>query len=205
MRIHETGRLWIAVLIKDFSTAKTRLHTLSADERSTIARECARRALRAALSVAPTVAICGSGDAAALATSVGAEAITEGRPSGQNAAARCGVEAAVARGAATVLLLSSDLPLVDEHAVRGLVDGVNDVIGPTAIAAAALGREGTNALLLRPPHKFELHFGQASLPRFAAEATSRGRTFLVHDDVRLALDIDEPDDLLTLQRVQGAA
>ena len=66
------------------------------------------------------------------------------------------------------------------------------------VAAAAEGRQGTNALYLRPPGDFSLHFGDASLPKFAEEARLRGRRFIVHEDPSLALDLDEPSDLVGL-------
>ena len=71
------------------------------------------------------------------------------------------------------------------------------------VAAPALGREGTNALYVRPVGGFDLQFGDRSLPRFAAEAARTGRRFLVQDDPALALDLDEPDDLEALARLAG--
>ena len=62
---------------------------------------------------------------------------------------------------------------------------------------------GADALYLRPIAGFDLHFGDASLPRFAAEA--RGRTFLVHEEPALALDLDVPADLAALTRLRATA
>jgi 2-phospho-L-lactate guanylyltransferase (CobY/MobA/RfbA family) len=102
-----------------------------------------------------------------------------------------------------VLLLSSDLPLVDEAALRRLL-AATDVPGSLVVAAPADGRQGTNALYLRPPGDFSLHFGEASLPRFAEEARLRGRRFIVHEDPSLALDLDEPSDLEAWRRLEPA-
>ena len=76
------------------------------------------------------------------------------------------------------------------------------VPGRLVIAAPAEGRQGTNALYLRPPGDFSLHFGEASLPKFAEEAHLRGRTFIVHEDPSLALDLDEPSDLAAWRRLE---
>lgn len=199
-------RLLITVLVKDFDSAKTRLAgVLSPAQRIQVARENAARAIRAALAVAPTIAVCGSDAAAAVAAAEGAEVIAEERPRGQNHASRIGVDAAGLRGATAVLLLSSDLPLVDAAALREMVARAAAARGPVTVAAAAIGRAGTNALYLRPPSGFALHFGNASLPSFAAEAQRRGRAFIVHEDARLGLDLDEPDDLAELRRRLGAA
>jgi len=193
---------WIVVLFKDFTTAKTRLApALGAVPRRRLAEMTAARALDAALALAPTLAVCGSEEAADLARLRGAALVVEPSPSGQNQAATRGLVEVMQRGAAAALLLSSDLPLVDEPALRRLL-AHTDAPGGLVVAAAADGREGTNALYLRPPGDFSLHFGAASLPKFAEEARLRGRRFIVHDDPRLALDLDEPSDLSAWHRLE---
>ncbi len=193
---------WIVVLIKDFTTAKSRLATvLEPQARRRLAEMTAARALDAALSVAPTLAICGSVEAAELARLRGAALVVEPSPSGQNPAAARGLAEVVQRGAASALLLSSDLPLVDEAAIVRLLAAA-DVPGNIIVAVPAEGRAGTNALYLRPPGDFSLHFGDASLPKFEEEARVRGRRFIVHEDPSLALDLDEPSDLATWRRLE---
>jgi 2-phospho-L-lactate guanylyltransferase len=188
-------QLWVVVLIKDLSTAKSRLSpAMRPEQRRALAEMTATRALDAALDVAPTLAVCGSEEAAQLGRSRGAQIVVEQSPGGQNPAARRGLDEVVQRGADSALLLSSDLPLVDAAGLRRLL-AHTDAAGALVVAAPAVGRQGTNALYLRPPGDFELHFGEASLPRFAAEAHRRGRSFVIHDDPSLALDLDEPSDL----------
>jgi 2-phospho-L-lactate guanylyltransferase len=195
---------WIVVLIKDFTTAKSRLApVLDAAPRRRLAEMTAARALDAALALAPTFAVCGSVEAADLARLRGAALVVESSPSGQNPAAARGLTEVTERGAQSVLLLSSDLPLVDEAALRRLL-AATDVPGSLVVAAPADGRQGTNALYLRPPGDFSLHFGEASLPRFAEEARLRGRRFIVHEDPSLALDLDEPSDLEAWRRLEPA-
>ena len=193
--------VWVVVLIKDFDTAKQRLRpALDAAGRRRLAVDNARRALAAARAGARVVAVCGSGEAAELAAGEGAEVILEGQPAGQNPAARLGLEHAASRGAEAVLLLSSDLPLVTEADVAEIVEA-GRILGERAVvAAAAAGRGGTNALYLRPPDAVGLHFGDASLERFARDAAQRGVRFQVHDSEKLALDLDEPSDLEALAR-----
>jgi 2-phospho-L-lactate guanylyltransferase len=193
---------WIVVLIKDFSTAKSRLApVLEPHARRRLAATTAARALDAALALAPTLAVCGSIEAADLARLRGAAMVVEPSPSGQNPAAMRGLAEVAERGAESALLLSSDLPLIDEPALRRLLAHA-DVPGRLVIAASAGGRQGTNALYLRPPADFSLHFGEASLPKFAEEARLRGRRFIVHEDPSLALDIDEPADLSAWRRLE---
>ncbi|HVC42021.1 MAG TPA: 2-phospho-L-lactate guanylyltransferase [Candidatus Saccharimonadales bacterium] len=197
-----TPSFWIVVLIKDFTTAKSRLASvLEPQPRHRLAEMTAARALDAALALAPTLAVCGSTEAADLARRRGAAMVVEPSPSGQNPAAMLGLAEVVRRGAESVLLLSSDLPLVSKEAIRRLLAPA-DIPGSLAVAASADGREGTNALYLRPPGDFSLHFGEASLPKFAEEARLRGRRFIVHDDPSLALDLDEPSDLTAWRRLE---
>jgi 2-phospho-L-lactate guanylyltransferase (CobY/MobA/RfbA family) len=77
--------------------------------------------------------------------------------------------------------------------------------GALAVAVPALGRHGTNALFLRPLGDFELQFGDASLLRFAEEARHRRRTFVIHKEVSLALDLDEPSDLAVWAQLRKTA
>jgi 2-phospho-L-lactate/phosphoenolpyruvate guanylyltransferase len=197
--------LWIVVLIKDFRTAKSRLASaMEPEARRALAVETAARALHAALAVGPILAVCGSTEAADLARSLGATVVIESEPSGQNPAARLGLAEVSKRGAGAALLLSSDLPLVDAAGLRRMLDHA-DGHSNVVVAAAATGRQGTNALFLRPIGDFDLHFGEASLPRFAQEAQRRGRTFILHEDPTLALDLDEPSDLATWRQLEPTA
>jgi 2-phospho-L-lactate guanylyltransferase len=193
---------WIVVLIKDFTTAKSRLSSvLEPRQRRGLAEMTASRALDAALALAPTLAVCGSIQAADLARLRGAALVVEPSPSGQNPAAARGLAEALERGAESVLLLSSDLPLVDRAALERMLAHA-ELPGSLVVAAAADGRHGTNALYLRPPGDFTLHFGDASLPKFEEEARLRGRQFILHEDPSLGLDLDEPSDLSAWHRLE---
>ena len=119
MRMAMGGETWIVVLVKEPSTAKTRLAAvLSGSERARLAEECAIRALAAAVAAAPTLAVCAGPAAAALAERSGVEAVVEPRPEGQNPAGARGLDAVAARGGTACLLLSSDLPLVETTSLR---------------------------------------------------------------------------------------
>jgi len=197
---------WIVVLIKDFDTAKSRLApALTPSARRSLAEANASHALRAALDVAATIAVCGSAEATALALRMGAGVVSEEVPSGQNAAAALGLAEAAARGGKAALLLSSDLPLVNALGLQRLLRRAAAESGALAVAVPALGRHGTNALFLRPLGDFELQFGDASLLRFAEEARHRRRTFVIHKEVSLALDLDEPSDLAVWAQLRKTA
>ncbi len=146
------------------------------------------------------LAVCGSSEAATLAAEEGAEVVLEAEPSGQNAAARAAVEHALRLGASELLLVSSDLPLVTGQALRKVLAAAGAAT-PSAVAAAATGRGGTNALLMRPPGALALFFGDDSLARFERDARGRGVPFEVVDLPELALDLDEPSDLEALHKL----
>lgn len=196
--------VWVVVLIKDFEQAKQRLRpALEADRRHELARENAQRALEAARAGDRVLAVCGSEAAAELARSAGAEVVLEASPSGQNPAARLGIAHAAQRGASAVLLLASDLPLVSRRTVARMLRDAGRLGRQAVVAAPATGRGGTNALYLCPPDAIGLHFGDDSLIRFEREAAARGVRFERYESPHLALDLDEPGDLVELGRLAG--
>jgi len=192
---------WAIVLVKDFGTAKQRLGpALNPRERRALARRNAERAIRAAAVADHRLVVAGSEEVGLLASRLGADFIVEARPQGQNVAAGRGISHAVERGAAAVLLLSSDLPFVNRRAVRSLLEAATRESGSLAMAVPAVGRGGTNALYLRPPEVIGLHFGGDSLASFGRDATARGVRFVIHPSAEMALDLDEPPDLALLRR-----
>ena len=192
---------WVVVLVKDFDSAKQRLRpAMGIKSRRALARRNAQLAVRAAAAGDQVFVVAGSEEVADFARALGAAVFVEPRQEGQNPAAQRGIQHALAHGAGAVLLLSSDLPLVTEAAVRKLLDSAARLKPPIAIAVPAIGRGGTNALYLRPPGAIAMHFGDDSLARFRAEAEAKGVRFAVHHSDPLALDLDEPSDLARLSR-----
>ena len=196
-----TKTTWVIVLIKDFNSAKQRLQpALGPEARRELARRNAQLAVRAAAAGDRVLVVAGSEEVAALAEAWGADVLAEPRQEGQNVAAARGIAKAVEGGAGAVLLLSSDLPLITLDAVRDVLETAARLEAPVAVAVPAVGRGGTNALYLRPPHAITLHFGSDSLAKFQQEAQSRGVEFAIHHSDAMALDLDEPGDLARLRR-----
>ncbi len=192
---------WVVVLVKDFGSAKQRLGpALDPSERSALARTNATRAIRAAAAGDRVLVVAGSNEVATLAAELGAEVLVEPRQEGQNVAAQRGIAHATGAGAESVLLLSSDLPLVTKQSVEDLLGAANAVAQPAVIAVPAIGRGGTNALYLNPPHAIGLHFGDDSLASFRREAQAKGVRFVIYRSAEMALDLDEPADLARLRR-----
>jgi 2-phospho-L-lactate guanylyltransferase len=195
-------KTWVVVLIKDFDSAKQRLRpAMGAKSRRALARNNARLAVAAAAAGDHVLVVTGADEVAEMAATWGAEVLLEPREEGQNVAARRGIDRALDQGAGAVLLLSSDLPRVTEAAVREMLHAAARFQSPVAVAAAASGRGGTNALYLRPPQAIGLHFGDESLAQFRADAEQRGVKFAVFESEALALDLDEPADLARVKAV----
>ena len=192
---------WIIVLVKEFGAAKQRLQpALGPASRRALARRNARLAISAAQAGDHVLVVAGADSAARLAEAMGVEVLREPRQEGQNVAARRGIQRAIDAGAEAVLVLSSDLPLVNQDGVRELLDHAAHIDSPVAVAVPAVGRGGTNALYMRPPDAIGLHFGDDSLTRFRADAEVRGVRFEEHPSDAMALDLDEPSDLVRLRR-----
>jgi 2-phospho-L-lactate guanylyltransferase len=192
---------WVAVLIKDFDSAKQRLRpALGPKERRALAQRNAQLAVQAAAAGDRVLVVAGDDEVAELARTWGAEVLLEPSQEGQNVAAARGIARAVEGGADAVLILSSDLPLVTVDSVREVLEAGSRIKGPAAVAVRAVGRGGTNALYLRPPGAITLHFGADSLAKFRDEAERSGVKFVVHDSDAMALDLDEPGDLARLRR-----
>jgi 2-phospho-L-lactate guanylyltransferase len=126
--------------------------------------------------------------------------VREAVPEGQNAAASRAIDFALAEGAGSILLLSSDLPLVTRDVIARLLQAGSRLARPAALAAPATGRGGTNALYLSPPDALPLSFGDDSLVKFELAAAQRGVNFALFESPELALDVDEPSDLARLGR-----
>src|SRR5258708_34868228 len=144
--------------------------------------------------------VAGSEEASGLALELGAEVLVEPRQEGQNVAAQRGIGRAIEGGAGSVLLLSSDLPLVTKKSLRDLLAIAGRLAPPVVVAVPAAGRGGTNALFLHPPRAIGLHFGADSLAAFRREARGLGVRFEIHISPAMALDLDEPADLARLRR-----
>lgn len=190
-----SARTWVVVLIKDFDSAKQRLGpVMDLESRRAFAAGNAEKAVRAA-AAGRCLVVAGSAEAADFARRLGADVLVEPRQEGQNVAAARGIKHAVKAGARSVLILSSDLPLVTRDVVAEMLAMADRIQGRVVVAAPATARGGTNALYLRPPQAVRLHFGTNSLARFRDDAARSGVHFAVHSSEALALDVDEPSDL----------
>lgn len=157
-------------------------------------------ALRAARLVSGIGVVSRDGAVLALAARAGAEALPD-RAGDLNGALAEAVAYAEGRGAAAVLVLPGDVPLVAPPEIDGLIAAGG--AGPAVVLAPSRDG-GTNALYLRPPSALPFQFGPGSLAHHLAAAHARGIAARLVRSPGLDLDVDRPDDLLLLAQAEGA-
>jgi 2-phospho-L-lactate guanylyltransferase len=111
-----------------------------------------------------------------------------------------GLDSAVREAAASALVLPGDLPHLSPETLDAFL-----LAADAALAAAAGGallavapsdaRNGTNALLLCPPHVVGPAFGPGSFEAHLRAAEAAGAAVQVVSDPLLGFDLDTPDDL----------
>ncbi|MEO7664134.1 MAG: 2-phospho-L-lactate guanylyltransferase, partial [Candidatus Limnocylindrales bacterium] len=159
---------WAIVPLRGLEDAKTRLGAeLDPEERLDLVTTMARRTLAAtrdARDIAGTVLVTADPEAAAIAAEYGARTIVQRLP-GLNAALREARSAALAAGAASILILPIDLPAISAEAIDGLLAAAGEAgpgTSPLVVGVPDRHGAGTNALYVRPPAAIEPAFGEAS-------------------------------------------
>jgi 2-phospho-L-lactate guanylyltransferase len=97
------------------------------------------------------------------------------------------------QGVRALLRLPIDIPLVTTDDIEGIFAALP--AEPSAVVVPSRDGTGTNALLRSPPDLFPSHFGPESLTRHLGEAERAGATVRIVHNERIALDVDEPEDL----------
>lgn len=185
----------IVIPVKPFRRAKSRLGpVMSKPIRAAVARALLARTLDVVTTCpAPHTACVISQDITALdmARRRGAGALVESE-SGLNAALNQAREWASARGAQAVLVLPADLPLLTSGDIAAVLDLARE---PRCVVIAPDARgEGTNALLLRPPHALHPAFGPQSFHEHCAQAETCQLALHIYRSPTIALDLDTPAD-----------
>lgn len=185
--------------VRGLQSGKTRLAgDLSPEARAALTARMLRQVIQAATD-APgadaVVVISPDPDALALARAIDPHIVPLVQAStapGLNAAITAGRDWALERGAAALVVLFGDLPLLTSDDVQRLV---------TAPAAVVLASDrhgtGTNALRLRLDGNgaiYSTSFGDESFPRHVAEAERLGLSVATVATPGTAHDLDTPDD-----------
>jgi 2-phospho-L-lactate/phosphoenolpyruvate guanylyltransferase len=133
---------------------------------------------------------------AGLAQGRGASVLPEPAAAELNAAIASGIAYACALGACQALVLPADVPLTTSRELASLVQSRGGRRGITL--APSHDNNGTNGLLLTPPHAIQPCYGPGSYLKHLSQAMARRVDVnVVHLD-GLSRDIDEPNDLVGL-------
>ncbi|MFH1184395.1 MAG: 2-phospho-L-lactate guanylyltransferase [Chloroflexota bacterium] len=198
--------LWAIVPVKPLRRGKSRLAgTLEDSEREDLNRLLLERTIKTLTGireVKEVLVVSRDSSALALARDLGARTVQEdGAPSLNTALRRATVVAQVyaSRG---VLVIPADLPLLTADDLAALLQRATDP--PVVVIAPDRHRRGTNALLLAPADLIEYDFGGNSFSRHCERARRAGARLEIVELPSLGLDLDLPEDLELVRRIQGS-
>jgi 2-phospho-L-lactate guanylyltransferase len=184
--------------VKGFRNAKQRLAPLlSRAEREILAEAMFRDALDQILKAGGLESIhvvTPDDSVAAIASSHGAKVLREAAERGETAAVDFARSRMKQQGIESVLILPADIPLLRARDLEDLLRERRPA--PSALLVPSHDRMGTNALLLSPPDIIGLRFGYDSFSYHLSQVVARQLPAHVIENERIALDIDEPKDLL---------
>ena len=133
------------------------------------------------------------------ASQSGATVFEEQEQRGHSHSADAAARRAMSLGAATVLLLPIDVPLVTKVEIEDLIDAAESLAGGVIIVPSSDGT-GTNALVRTPPDAIASCFGPGSFRAHLDQAQQRGVPAAVLRPPGLLFDIDTTQDVEELLR-----
>lgn len=194
--------MWALIPVKTFSAAKTRLApVLAPPDRAALARTMlldVLDALRDCRRISGIAIISREASLPDIANHYGAVLLAEPADSDLSRAVGRGLDWARARSDIdTLLIVPGDLPLLDPDDVERLAAAAAD----SYAISPARDENGTNALVLPRPFRFQPDFGPGSFARHLAALRADGQAPIVHRSVGISLDIDTASDLNRLLRL----
>jgi 2-phospho-L-lactate/phosphoenolpyruvate guanylyltransferase len=197
--------LWAIVPVKERGAAKERLAPILRPElRQALALAMLQDVL-AAVTATPSVAgllvVTVDREAGRLARSYGARLIEEGARNGHTGAVAAAVRLLVAEGRAGMLTLPGDIPLVTPAELAQLLAAHPSE--PSFTIAPSHDERGSNAIACSPPDAVPLRFGENSFyPHLQAAEACGIRPNVLHLP-GIALDIDNPEDVVSFMRIDA--
>jgi 2-phospho-L-lactate/phosphoenolpyruvate guanylyltransferase len=195
--------LHAVVPLRGLVTGKARLgEAIDAEEREELLLGMLRRTLGILGEWAPlrmTHVVTADSTAREVAEELGATVVHDAG-NGLNAAIESGIEDAAANGAAAVMVLPADLPLLELVSLDGLLEAADAALAagsglPLVVISPSDARNGTNGMLLSPVDVIAPCFGPASFEAHIRAAHEAQATLQVVPDAGLGFDLDTPEDL----------
>lgn len=194
--------LWAIIPVKPLKNAKSRLApVLAPDQRFQLAQAMFRHVLSVTTTiqqVTSVLVVSRDTKALAIAREMGAKTLQEGAMSNLNPALLRATMVVKSWRADSVLVLPADLPFINAEDLRDMIQLASD---RSVVIATDRNRDGTNALLVRPPGAIEYDYGGGSFERHIRMARAAGLQIREFQSDRLTLDIDVPDDLREYQAI----
>ena len=202
--MHSASANWLILPVKPFGEGKSRLSSaLTRTQRHELSKTLFQHALQRAIGsnlFSTVLVISRDPEARTIAEAGGAVPLCEPAV-GLNPALEYARVHAVQHKARAIMVLPTDLPLLSEEDLAGMLRAGSGVDG---VVIAPSYDNGTNAILLQPPLAIDFAFGQDSFDRHLALAQAAGHRVTTFTSASLALDVDRPHDLERLARVAPA-
>jgi 2-phospho-L-lactate guanylyltransferase len=196
--------IWAIIPVKPLRSGKSRLAgALTADERTELNRTLLKHTLKTLSDlkeVEHVLVISRDPQALTVARMYGARTVREdGQPHLNTALKRATVVAQVyaTRG---VLVLPADLPLISREDILTLIERAAHP--PVVVIAPDRHEKGTNALLISPAGLIEYDFGENSFQRHCQRVKEAGARLEVVNLPSLGLDLDLPEDLELIRKLE---
>lgn len=194
--------MFAVIPVKEASKSKMRLSTvLNPQERQTLTLTMLEDVLKAVkCSMVRHIAVIGSDQTVkGLAHNFGVTYLNE-KQHELNEAVKQATEWCILNDADSVLILPADIPLILPEDVNQIIQLCTEasflVISPSR-------NGGTNAMLQKPPNVIATHFGANSFRKHEIEALHKGVPTRVYRSERVALDIDSPEDIENLLKIEA--
>ncbi len=199
--------IWAIVPVKPLRRGKSRLSgVLSDDERAALNQELLERTLGTLSTLKELIqvmVISRDPSALAIARSYGAITVQEdGHPHLNTALTRATVISQL-YSSQGVLILPADLPLLERSDVIALMERAVNHQTPVVVIAPDRHGNGTNAMLTIPAGVIEYDYGEGSFQRHCDRAIKMGAHLEVVELPSLGLDLDLPEDLELVQKLEG--
>lgn len=195
--------LWLVVPVRSLRDGKSRLApALDAQQRRAFVQWLLVRTLERAAQfpgLERTLVVSPCNEARAQASACGAKVIEERTPGGLNNALRQAQLALREAGVARMLMVSSDLPLLQAEDLQCLAAASS--AGAIAIAPDR-ARQGTNGMGLHAAMDFDFSFGPNSFQRHLERAQQLDVASAIVERTGLAFDVDVPNELAELRALK---
>ncbi len=196
--------LWAIVPAKPLRRGKSRLApVLSEDERFTLNFNMLKNTLQTLATVpeiTQTLVVSRDPAALVLAREYKARTVQEDGAPGLNMALERATVVAQLYTAQGVLIIPSDLPLLSGKEIQDFISRASRP--PMMVIAPDRREDGTNGLLVSPLGAVTYCFGPGSFQKHLALAQEKGMQVEVYRSQMLGLDLDLPEDLELLKKME---